>query len=94
MIFIPDDVTEEWEMMGFTGPRHPCFLCGNPVGEGEVANWMGSIGGAGDMPEPEGMASEILKALGPVTRAGNIFFHPRCIPTFCRRILEDWERVK
>lgn len=21
----------------------------------------------------------------------NIFFHPRCVPSFCRRVTQDWE---
>jgi len=24
----------------------------------------------------------------------DIFFHPDCVPSFCRRVLEDWERVR
>ena len=24
----------------------------------------------------------------------SIYFHPDCVPSFCRRLLEDWERSK
>ena len=51
----------------FEGPGHPCFLCGDPLGSGDIAHWAGST--------------------------ATIYLHPGCVPSFCREILEDWERV-
>ena len=96
MLFVPDENREWWDAWGFEGPRHPCFLCANPVGEGPVVTWMGAAGSRGADPPP-GPLLEVIKAMesrGGVTAAANIFFHPVCIPSFCRRILMDWEAVE
>jgi hypothetical protein len=92
MIFIPDDFRDDWANWDFEGPRHPCFLCGAAVGEGKVAMWAGS-GGAGTFVDDGSVVSEVLKRLEGVTAALYIYFHPTCIPSFTRRLLEDWEQV-
>jgi hypothetical protein len=93
MIFVPDSVREQWESWGFEGPRHPCFLCGGAVGEGKVVVWMGS-GGTGVFADDGSPVSNILKRVGPVTAALHIYFHPNCVPSFTRRLLQDWEKVE
>jgi hypothetical protein len=55
----------------YHGPEHPCFFCGESLGEGMVVHWSGT------------------GFKGP----GTIFIHPKCVPTFCRRLLMDWERA-
>ena len=97
MLFIPDEHRDEWDLFNFEGPRHPCFLCGHPVGEGQVILWSGSTGSAdpdqpaSDDPDVEAVVRE-LRRRGPVSAGMCVFFHPKCVPSFCRRILEDWER--
>jgi len=93
MIFIPEEVRDDWTQWGFEGPRHPCFLCAEAVGEGQVAVWMGSGGNITVLDDGSTM-SEVLKRLeGAKTTALYVFLHPQCIPSFARRLLQDWEQV-
>ena len=94
MLFTPDKHRDSWADWDFEGPRHPCFLCANPVGEGQVVVWSGSGGSAGAVLDSETAA--VLKNLaknGPVTAASFIFFHPQCVPLICQRLLQDYERT-
>ena len=78
-----------------------CFLCGNMLKKSEeVVHWMGSGGpkvqGLPFVPkEPESLMvlDALAKHSGGLAPALNIFFHLNCVPSFCRRILQDWERV-
>lgn len=96
MIFVPDEHSEDWDGWGFEGPRHPCFLCGGAVGEGKVVVWMGSGGTAKFVSESEtsDLTVQIVQKMLPVTAALHIYFHPNCVPSFCRRILMDWEQIR
>ena len=87
MIFLPDRYRDEWSMMGFEGPRHPCFLCGRPVGESWVIGWSGSIGSAGDVPENVRRAAPPGT---PLTAAACIFLHPDCVTEFAKKLLHDY----
>ena len=94
VIFVPAQERQSWATWDFEGPRHPCFLCAFPVGDGQVVIWAGSGGSAVRIEDTEGAALlEALAQRGPVTAAYNIFFHPHCVPSICRRLLEDWERA-
>lgn len=75
MIFVHGEDPDWEEVWGFEGPGHLCLLCGEPVGDGQVAMWSGA-----DATETRG--------------ATKIFFHPGCIPSFCRRILMDFEKAE
>ena len=77
-VFDGSDKGVEWV---FEGPLQSCFLCGGAVGEGKVIHWRGSAG-------------VLIKAFGPINKALDVFFHPGCVPLFCRRILSDWESVR
>lgn len=95
-VFVADELPRQaWEFMDFEGPRHPCFSCGNPVGEGLVVIWMGSVGSGNIESAPDDIRPvlEEMAQRGGVQAAGHIFFHPTCIPYFCRCLLEDWERT-
>lgn len=96
-IFMPDEQKEHWDDWGFEGPKHPCFLCGLPVGTGMTVLWMGSGGSNAVPPESEdevlNQIVEVLQRSGPLTMAEFIFFHVICVPSFCRRLLEDFEKA-
>lgn len=94
MHFVPDEHRRSWTDWEFEGPRHPCFLCSKPVGEGQVVLWSGSGGSAGaDLDIETSILLNDLAERGRVTTASFIFLHPSCVPGFCRRLLEDYERT-
>lgn len=79
-----------------------CFLCGIAFLEGEsVVLWAG-ISDAKKIPLPFApydfgelnLMDTIAKSSGGFQQGLNIFFHIACVPSFCRRLLEDWERSR
>lgn len=71
----------------------PCFLCGEPMTLPGV-HWMG----AASVSSPMTLAlrcgdhTHILKDW-PVGEALDIYFHPPCAVSFCRRLLQDSEKL-
>ena len=79
-----------------------CFLCGIALLNGEeIILWSGCAS-----PEkivlpfiPENPKELLLvdalgKQSGGFQPALDIYFHIDCVPSFCRRILQDWERIR
>ena len=91
-------------IQAFDEIEYSCFLCGETFKLNEkVIHWMGCGG-----PVLTSIPKELLDKMGttPVglftadtlikrglAPANDIFFHPNCVPSFCRRVLEDWESV-
>ena len=86
---------DEWTM------PECCFLCGKPFHTGdELISWCGCL-------ESEKMAfpfasrdihemslmDGLAKKSGGFQKALTIAFCVDCVPSFCRRLLQDWERV-
>lgn len=79
-----------------------CFLCGKAFDSNEdVVHWMGAGGPSSSYPEL-GLASDPtgILVMDELAKRGNqfgpgldIFFHRDCVPSFCRRILSDWESL-
>ena len=97
-VLIPDNLSHgTWAFLDFEGPRHPCFHCAHPVGEGDVIYWMGATGSGvtlSDTATEETRAVfEALQRRSGMTAAGHIFLHPKCVPSFCIKLLVDWERT-
>jgi len=84
---------KEWEHNGIV-----CFLCGEKFNESEVVVlWSGIVGekvkGSPFTPNnPQDYL--VLDALcrGGVQVQQNLYLHRNCVPSFCRRLLQDWER--
>ena len=81
-------------------PDTVCFLCGKILEQGEqVIHWMGAGGPECDrLPFTPNDADKLLIMDELLKRGGmapalDICFHPNCVPSFCRRILQDWERI-
>jgi hypothetical protein len=77
-----------------------CFLCGELLRDSEkVIHWMGSGGSKfkeapfiGDTPQEHLVIDKLLK--NGMRPALHIFWHVDCVPSFCRRILQDWDSIK
>ena len=91
--------SKEWETH-FGDIDRVCFLCAEGFAKSEqVVHWMGA--GRPQLKRlpftPNG--PQELKVMDALLKRGmspalHIFFHADCVPTFCRRILEDFDRVK
>jgi hypothetical protein len=77
-----------------------CFLCGESFNDQEkVIHWMGTGGEKlkelpliPDDPQTLSVMDTLLKrGMWP---ALHIFFHTKCVPSFCRRVLMDWEETQ
>jgi len=90
---------KEWNEL-FEGCPPVCFLCGENFKDKEtVIHWMGTGGlkfeKLPSIPEDpkalEVMDTLLKRGMWP---ALHIFFHVRCTPSFCRRVLMDWEETQ
>ena len=71
----------------------PCFLCGAAIVLPAV-HWMGcgSVSAPMTLALQRGDHTHILKDW-PIGEALNIYFHPPCAVSFCRRLLQDSEQL-
>jgi len=87
----------EWDEWGYP---NCCFLCGNKFEYmEEVILWSGVIEATKitlppNLPSPQAVLlwDDIGKKLGGFQEALAICWHIDCVPSFCRRILQDWEK--
>lgn len=73
-------------------PDVPCFLCGKPL-QLPAIMWAGAatVAQPGALVFRHGEHTHIYAT--PLSEAQNVFFHPACAVSFCRRLLQDAERV-
>lgn len=79
-----------------------CFLCGRALQSGEdVILWSGCASSEKViLPFVPYNAQELMmldnlsKASGGFQPALDIYFHIDCVPSFCRRLLQDWEALR
>ena len=89
-----------WEQW-FLADKAICFFCGKAFDKGEcVVHWSGIAGNPItsalelNIPSPEIMltADTLIKKVGAVSPGFDLFLCRACVPSLCRRLLQDWER--